>query len=185
MRFRLKYQGPLGGQNTKDAEKQRIREYFHPQLVSLWENSPLKDYHDYLRFPLPNKPLGFFFKEENIIFCPLVNQRWRLIAKIKFLLLRREPPGNVFSQSGDIDNRIKVLVDSLRMPTKAEIKRAKTQWLPDKPMHCLLQEDKLIDAFSVTTDQLHTAGPSDEVEVIIHVSVRAVYLTLENVALAT
>jgi hypothetical protein len=106
------------------------------------------------------------------------------LARLDILFLRREPPGNIFSKTGDIDNRVKVLIDALRMPTKDEIIRAKPVWEQGAPMYCLLQDDKLVESFSVTTDQLHTAGHRETVEIIVLVSVRASYLTLENVALA-
>ena len=47
MRFRLVYEGPIGGQNTKETEKHRIRSYFHDQLESLWHRQPLSEYRRY------------------------------------------------------------------------------------------------------------------------------------------
>ena len=49
-------------------------------------------------------------------FVPLINQHYGLSCTLDILLLRREQPGRVVMQSGDIDNRIKTLFDGLRMP---------------------------------------------------------------------
>jgi threonine synthase len=74
---------------------------------------------------------------------------------------------------GDIDNRIKVLFDALRMPKIGEFD-AETPPAPDEaPFFCLLQDDSLITEIKVTTDRLltplQTEEDSDDVHLVIHV----------------
>jgi len=104
-----------------------------------------------------------------------------LISELEILLLRPAPPGAILRDGGDLDNRIKTLTDALRAPSPTELP---PDWRPDSdqtPFFCLLQDDKLIGAFSVVSDRLLEC-PSHEQEVIsvIHVRVTAVKTTLGN-----
>jgi hypothetical protein len=53
-------------------------------------------------------------------FAPLVTKKLDLVAELDVLFLRPEPPGSV-GHGGDIDNRIKTLLDSLRIPRGNEL----------------------------------------------------------------
>jgi hypothetical protein len=70
------------------------------------------------------------------------------------LFLRRDTPGGLVENGGDIDNRIKVLLDGLRMPNIVR-ELGGDGFEPDEnPFYCLLEDDKLIMKISVTTDRL-------------------------------
>jgi len=89
--------------------------------------------------------------------------------------MRRDNPGHLISSGGDIDNRIKVLFDGLRMPhTVAELGALPIEKDED-PFFCLLEDDKLITRVAVTTDRLITPLKAPEkindVCLIIHVTV--------------
>jgi len=94
---------------------------------------------------------------------------------LEILFLRRDNPGYLIASGGDIDNRIKVLFDGLRMPnTVAELGGIPLE--PDEdPFFCLLEDDNLITSVSVTTDRLLIPQDSDEkphdVHLIIHTTV--------------
>jgi len=100
-----------------------------------------------------------------------VSAAFGLSCVLDILLLRREQPGRVIMQSGDIDNRIKTLFDGLRMPTNAE--EAGTISESQLPYFCLLESDTLIDEIRVSTDMLllPPASPEEQnhVRVIIGV----------------
>ncbi|MCA1626043.1 MAG: hypothetical protein LC768_07980 [Acidobacteria bacterium] len=49
-------------------------------------------------------------------FVPLVSRDNFMICGLDILFLRRENPGDLILRGGDIDNRIKTLLDALRMP---------------------------------------------------------------------
>jgi hypothetical protein len=58
-------------------------------------------------------------------------------------------------RGGDIDNRVKLLIDALRIPSDASEMKKRTGDDPDpNPMYCLLQDDNLITSFKVKTDRL-------------------------------
>ena len=121
MEFRLVYQGPLTPNGGVD-EKHRLRRHFHPQLRVLWEQLPLKEIRD------SGAPLGATVGPEVSLrtlvrpiggfrFVPLVNQSLNLIAELEIMFLRPQEPGAILRHAGDIDNRIKTLLDALRMPS--------------------------------------------------------------------
>ena len=91
--------------------------------------------------------------------------------------MRRDDPGGIVKNGGDVDNRLKVLVDGLRMPTEArELGSYQTIDPADEdPFYCLLEDDSLITGISVTTDRLIVPKEATEdinnVRLVIHVTV--------------
>jgi len=81
-------------------------------------------------------------------------------------------PGSILFGPGDIDNRLKILLDSLRMPQVE-------QELPiggnaASEMFCLLADDNLVTRLSISSYQLLAGYSSDdEVDVDIDVTIRA------------
>lgn len=107
-------------------------------------------------------------------FVPLLTAYRGLACALDILFLRRDAPGRVI-QGGDIDNRLKVLFDGLRIPVDCgEIPKS---WIPEEtetPLFCLLDDDKIITTLNVTTDRLLTPVRDGEavndVELIIKVN---------------
>lgn len=103
------------------------------------------------------------------------------------LFLRRDIPGSAL-QSGDIDNRVKTLIDALRKPTNAnELRGNENPKDGETPFFCLLEDDKLISHFAVETDTLlDEIQPGDEdkrkARVVITVEIRPYVPTFFNLA---
>ena len=74
---------------------------------------------------------------------------------------------------GDIDNRIKVLFDALRMPLNKSELRGQAPAKDEDPFYCLLQDDNQITEVKITTDRLLTPigcdADSKNVHLVIHV----------------
>jgi len=108
-------------------------------------------------------------------FVPLVSIRGGFHCRLDILFLRRDDPGNIISSGGDIDNRLKVLFDGLRMPSTVSELGSLPIEVDENPFFCLLEDDKLISAVTVTTDRLVTPlAPNEErnnVCLVIHVTV--------------
>ena len=90
------------------------------------------------------------------------------------------------NQAGDIDNRIKVLFDALRVPLNDnEIPSTVTPDFGEDPFYCLLEDDKLITSFRLESDQLF--GERDQsdawVKLVIRATVKVQRLIPENVGL--
>jgi hypothetical protein len=153
MELTLFYRGILGSNKGKD-EKQALRRSFHSQLSQFWLQNPLRDSRHlwdesdklYKGEAKIGRTIGSFH------FIPLVNEYLYFVADLQIQLLRSEPPGSTKAQSGDLDNRIKTLLDALRMPRSAE-EIPKNDYPRDgeQPFFCLLEDDALINSFSVTT----------------------------------
>ncbi|MCI0483143.1 MAG: hypothetical protein L0Y78_01020 [candidate division NC10 bacterium] len=215
MDFHLRYRGPLKA-NGGPAEKSHIRMYLHPQLEELWRTAPqLREISlPSLRIAsgvksgnpiLQDAPAGssfspsiaasqkpqkenyyYRFPLENYSFIPLVTRQNGLICEVDITFLRRQDAGAIVNIGGDIDNRLKTLLDALRIPyNKQEL------GLPPSPnpteVFCLLEDDVLITRIAVLTGRLlgplHDHGaPSQasDVELHVHVTVKANVTTPAN-----
>ncbi|HMM86616.1 hypothetical protein [Azohydromonas sp.] len=185
MEFRLIYEGPLRGQGAKSTHKWEIRRALHPQLQRLWQLRPLETLADSLLAypPRPDK-VSVIVEKGGLHFAPLVTQRLNLYVELSVLLFRQQPRGTLITDGGDIDNRLKTLLDGLRVP-HGSLEGRKT--LPDEPdpdpMFCLLEDDSLVTKVSVESEQLLRPARPDEVVAIISVHVKKTVLTHSNMSL--
>jgi hypothetical protein len=184
--FRLTYDGALKAASQSDGrrvEKHKIRCVFSRQLNQLFEHRNEVLDEEMQHISMEDNPLvtrGDFY-------CfALVRAKLNLVCDLDILFLRRENPGQLISGGGDIDNRIKVLFDALRMPQDDNEVRGFVSSDPNKMLLCLTEDDRLITGFRVTTDRLLEPGRSEaeenNVRLIINVEVKATKLTKENMA---
>ena len=107
-------------------------------------------------------------------FVPLVSEKGGFTCSLDILFLRRDDPGSLVGNQGDIDNRMKVLFDGLRMPTRVEELGGLPIDADKDPFFTLLEDDRHITKVSVTTDRLITPlGPNEkigDVLLVIHVT---------------
>jgi hypothetical protein len=101
------------------------------------------------------------------------------LGPLDILFLRRDPPGSPIITGGDIDNRLKVLLDGLKMPK--DCSQLPANWRPgldQNPLYCLMEDDNLITEIKVTSDRLLIPATEDEhrnsVELVIHVTTKIV-----------
>ena len=83
-------------------------------------------------------------------FIPLITEEMDIRCSLDILFLRPSPPGKIIDRA-DLDNRLKTLVDALRVPDTADGLGAPSG---DHPTYCLLQDDRLISEIRVVSDQL-------------------------------
>ena len=185
MKFRLYYRGPLKS-NGNPKDKQKLRRAFHSQLKDLWTRSPLV--HQAQDFLNPEYELSVVKKVDRWTFTSIINETHHLIADLNITILRPEEPGSLITQGGDIDNRLKTLLDALTIPKSNQIPRGDSAGDDEQPCHCLLEDDNLITGLNVTVDRLLRSGASDpdpsEVLMMICVDVSATRGTLENLELS-
>jgi hypothetical protein len=116
-------------------------------------------------------------------FAPIVSQAygWNTIATLDILFLRASDPGQLIRHGGDIDNRVKVLFDTLRMPQNRDELPADAKPAEGEAPFCvLLQDDALITSYSVTADRLLAPPNAEHVELIITVNTRATRASMFN-----
>jgi hypothetical protein len=201
MKFTLTYDGELHAASRSDTrleEKWAIRRALHPQLKELWMSNPTLsrlakfprigyqgdhrrwEMHHTQELPALKQPE--FDTTINLlepitvgrgIYIPLVRESLALVCGLDILFLRKEEPGKIVNNSGgDIDNRIKVLFDGLRVPNKDQSDLYDSN--DPEPFYCLLEGDERISDLSIRTDRLLTEPNSrpSQVRLIITVSVK-------------
>jgi hypothetical protein len=183
--FRLIYEGPLRGQGARSAHKWEIRRALHPQLQRLWHEHPLHEAADMLLAhpPVPGK-VSVIVEKGGLLFAPLVTQRLNLYVELSVLLFRQQPRGTLITDGGDIDNRLKTLLDGLRVPRGSMEGRTELPADPDpRPFFCLLEDDSLVTKVSVESEQLLRPARPDEVVAVIAVHVKKTRLSFDNMSL--
>lgn len=125
-----------------------------------------------LRWPPDEGGVSILEEHHGFRFAPLVSSRIHFVAVLEILLLRPEPPGEFLTSAGDLDNRIKTLLDALKMPHEATALPPDTMPGTDEnPFFCLLQDDALITGLTIRTDRL-LEPTSTRNEVLLLVKVR-------------
>jgi hypothetical protein len=112
-------------------------------------------------------------------FKPLVRESYALHCGLKIVFLRKEPPGKVY-QGGDIDGRIKTIIDALTMPRHVEQVLEKNS--EASPTYCLLEDDSLISGLQVESERLlgDQNNSADYAKLTIEVDVRVRQATVYN-----
>ena len=202
MQFRLTYEGSLYASSngaSRGDHKQEIRRRFHPQLKRLWEtNLPFQHLQIGLapenRFstgeprPFGLEDLANQGRMGNFRFVPLVKASFDLWCGLDVLFLRRGKSGSVF-KTGDIDNRVKTILDSLKKPQDLQGIENASPVNGEDPFFCLFDDDSLVGKLSVETDDLleFIGGglPNDnDARIVITVTVRPAIATWGNMGFA-
>jgi hypothetical protein len=195
-------------QETLTAHKHELRRQIHRQLERLWAvNKTLREavaweadfqkslpvtemqtnivIRDDKKIPLKDI-LAKLHKKNDYRFVPLVRRDWDLSCSISILFLRRQKPGRVF-YAGDLDNRIKTIIDALAMPQHINQFPADGPRKDEKKYFFVLAEDDaLISRLEVEGDELldPLIEGEDEnfgkVRAIITVDIRPHHLTNRN-----
>jgi hypothetical protein len=187
MEFRLVYYGPLikaaGRASSRASEKHQIRLALHDQLERLWHYHPLLKFyklHTHVeKGGLAHSVVWHHSTQPQTIgehfggFVPVVNGDFGMFCELDILFLRAEPASlNLGASGGDLDNRVKTLLDALSIPRPGGAEHAEGD---PSPIFVLLQDDSLITSLKVTADRLLTPPLSNdpaEACVVIHVNVK-------------
>jgi hypothetical protein len=113
-----------------------------------------------------------------------VREQLFLTCSLDILFLRRDTPGGAITPAGDIDNRIKTVIDALRRPRyQAELAENETPGEGEDPFFCLMEDDSQVDKFSVATDALlDPTKDNQQAMVVIAVEVRPYHTTTFNLS---
>jgi len=195
MEFTLYYRGPLASQGNA-LDKHRLRRHFHGQLMELWSHPPLIQNFDLIDSDFePTDPRGGFVtigEKPSVVetvggykYTSVVSSKIELVAHLTITFLRPEPPGRLRDEYGDLDNRIKTLLDGLKIPNDKNA-LPKDDSLKDDPdpLYCLLEDDSLITRLDIKSDRLLDPDmPPDWVVLLIHVRTRPTVGTHYNLGL--
>ena len=120
-------------------------------------------------------------------FVPLVTEYFHLLCSLHVLFLRHDIPGSAI-QAGDIDNRLKTLIDTLRLPRYHNelISGDEQPRQGETPFFCLLEDDNQVSAFAVETDALldppDSADDRRNVKIVVTVELRPYFTTPLNLS---
>ena len=200
---------PINGQSDRLADhKHEIRKHFHKQLANLWKSNQFLNTHKVFEGRISTAPLdasrssfGFAPDEERYVplretvakkysrdgyrYVPLVCKDHTLLCSLEILFLKRDFPGTGLVHAGDLDNRLKTLIDALRITQNTNELGKYTA--PDKdedPFYCLLEDDSLVTSFSLTSDALLTHENKmdrNDVKLVISVNIQPRLATNFNV----
>lgn len=169
MRFTLTYRGPLPSeQQGHREEKHGIRRQIHPQIREWWRAYPplARDFDPAaVAFRLHHETgptvtkvgrVADAYRTFGFSWVPLVRRDSACSScSLDILLLVRRPPFGAFNGSGDLDNRIKTLIDGLCRPKqRTQLPDGAAPQADEDPFFCLMEDDSLIYDFSVRLGQL-------------------------------
>ena len=185
MRAVLYYRGNLPS-SANNKEKHSLRMAFHPQLEELWCTDPVlqdrlkgKSSIEAIWWDIPKaSPLNV----GHLSFVPLVTADLDLLCYLDVMIMMRESQ-QIVKAGGDLDNRLKGLLDSLRVPNVDQVKGVA---LEDKdPLYCLLEDDKLISGLQIRTERWleppETVKTAHHVQVKITAVIRPTRVTYKNI----
>jgi hypothetical protein len=185
MQFRLTYRGPLSS-NGRPLEKQALRRHFHAQLKVLWDQPPLSTFGRFLQPADAENTLSVLRELGPFAFAPLVCNTLGLVAELDITFLRPGAPGDLVRQGGDIDNRMKTLLDALSVPPHLnQIPDGDQPTTAEVPLFCLLGDDGLITRLGVEADRLlDPTGSTNEVALVVRVTTKQVRTMIGTIGLA-
>lgn len=173
MQFALHYSGKLRSRDTASG-KHAIRCALAPQLRSLCGAPPFDLVFKGNEGDVSNgkgEPLYVTHGAKKFWF--LVSEFLGTVADLRITLFVPHAVGQIVHNGGDIDNRIKTLIDALRAPAAhSEIPANDSFDYSAAGMHCLLQDDKLIGRLSIQSYQDHAPEHPDHVRAFIEVETR-------------
>jgi hypothetical protein len=165
--FTLFYQGSLPSRGSA-SEKHEIRRRFHTQLRDLWTRPPLSGQTRLLDSRSEVGELSLISEFRGFKFASLVAEHVGLVAELDILLLWPAAPGSIITTGGDIDNRLKTLLDALKVPSEPkDLPPDVTPQAGEQPFFCLLRDDRLVTRLSVETDRLLEPGVSNSHAVVV------------------
>jgi hypothetical protein len=157
----LEYKGELpSGQNGHSDAKQELRRVFSSQLRLKWRDSPQLSFWDQSTFPYATRGQWHYESPEDVNpfykvnVCgydamPLITWHNQLGCSLEITVIGDTRSAAAIINAGDLDNRLKVLFDGLRMPHGPKEVPAPMFGNGAEPMFCLLEDDSLIQKFSV------------------------------------
>jgi hypothetical protein len=158
MKFVLRYRGPLPAGGRADV-KHKIRQELSKQLAVLWERDPVlcketSQLSNITSLTIRDRPLWHLRELKGFRFVPLVTEINRLDCQLDIRFLVEIDPKKPNRRTADLDNKLKTLLDALRVPQSPEEVGKATPSSEHEVVYCLLEDDALISRLTVETYQL-------------------------------
>ena len=149
MEFFLSYTGNIKTTGHTDT-KFRYRRYFLPQFRKMKEHLEANHFPEHMMFSKhKERRVGDF------CFSPLVTYDCKKVIDFEIVLLTHfEPACSSRYPTGDADNLLKTLLDSLRMAQNKNEIRGQKPLEGEEPFYCLMEDDQLVRDIKLRHDKL-------------------------------
>lgn len=154
MKLTLSYQGPLPPkQRGVSVVKADLRRAFHPQI-----KSQISGLTDKTNLPLMTTQIGGYE------FVSPAHSSLRTAIELDIMLLSPR----VRLPAGDVDNRLKTLIDGLTRPGNAQQLQGFAEPEEGGPTYCLMDDDQLVQRIGLDSRAWHVPqdGTSDALVVV-------------------
>jgi hypothetical protein len=181
MRFNLRYTGELPstgnprGPNKNKPQKLpiiwKIRNEIATQLVGVFNTHPSVSSGGSMASRAAYNMLRQFIERGGYKFAPLVRPEFEAVCSLNIKMLVNHELGSLVTQAGDLDNRIKTLIDALKVPKDDDFNGN----IPvENPCPCLLHDDAMIVGLCINVDRWYSNIPKTEkdVELLIDVEIK-------------
>lgn len=151
MRITLTHKGEIPGNKRPPEKIDAIRQDFHRQLSKLWGRNQLAILKTWLDSNFAAGAPDFRRVVGTYVYLPVVSEAIHTHARLTITLLAGVDVHRPAFANGDIDNRVKSLIDALAAPSQA------TQIPSSAPAVgtiCLLSDDSLVDGLTIQTGPL-------------------------------
>ncbi len=155
MRITLTYKGEIPGNKRPPEKIDAIRQEFHRQLTKLWGRNQLSFLKDWVDTGFAGGAPDFRRRHGKRTYLPIVSEAIYLRARLNVRLLSGLDQHQPSYAKGDIDNRVKSLLDALSAPTQASRIPAAA---PFRDTICFMSDDSLVDELTVSTAPLLAVG---------------------------
>ncbi len=158
-----------------------MRRSFDQQLSKLWGREPFSILKKWEDSDFAANAPDFRVKLADQTFLPLYGRTIGVGAELDITLLTGMPEQKAVFEAGDLDNRIKRIVDGLSAPTQ------KGELLPNlesgSRWHCLLENDNAVAGLSAKLGVYLASNDPSESFAIIRVRPLAYRVDLGNMAM--
>jgi len=162
MEIILTYKGHIPAKTSNKKAIWNMRKSFHNQLIKIWDKQPFQILSEWYKSEqhassFENFHEKFIKKHDGVTFIPIYGRTIGIGVSLDITLLTGMEEKNKVLKAGDLDNRIKRIIDGLRVPIqKGELCNDlanNSEW------HCLLEDD---DAVISLNAQMGTYLGSDD-----------------------
>lgn len=158
-----------------------MRRDFHSQLSKLWGKEPFQVLKQWEESDFAAGAPKFTRQWRDQTFVPLLGEQIGVGARIDITLLTGMPSQKQVVSAGDLDNRIKRIIDALRVP-KGESEMA-IHLPPGARWYCLLEDDDVVTAVSARLGAFLASDDPSESFAFIRVSPSPLRVTMDNLGM--
>jgi hypothetical protein len=182
--IRLTYRGRIPSKRKDVGAVWEMRKSFSAQLEKLWGKEPfsiLKEWEDSdfaAGAPRFTRTVG------DHTFVPFYGRRVGIKVKLRILLLTGLPQQQQTIQNGDLDNRMKRVIDALRAVPQGQTSELDSSLPCHGRWYTLMDDDSdVVEVTAALGPYLESSDPSESF-VLVSASPYPIYVSPDNIAMA-